>query len=84
MMGENTVSDEAVRQGDWINRARKFMKPIFGLAWAVTVLGLWYLFRNPRTKALHGSDVLSLIGCGMWFGVAWAYLLRVLRIGAFK
>ena len=84
MMGENAVSDEPVRQRDWIDRARKFRGPVFAFACAVTVLGLWYLVRNPRTKALHGSDVLSLIGCGMWFGVAWAYLLRVLRRGAFK
>ena len=83
-MGEITVSDEPVRQRDWIDRARKFKGPFFSFAWAVTVLGLWYLFRNPRTKLLHGSDVMSLIGCGMCFGVALAYLLRVLRKGLFR
>ena len=74
----------SVRRRDWIYRAWKFRGPILALAWAVAVLCLWYLVRNPRTKALHGSDVMSLIGCGMCFGVAFAYLLRVLRKGAFK
>ena len=53
-------------------------------AWAVAVFSLWYLVRNPRTKALHGSDVMSLIGCGMWFGLALAILFRTLRIGLFR
>ena len=84
MMGENAVSDEPVRQRDWIDRARKFRGPVFAFACAVTVLGLWYLVRNPRTKLLHGSDVMSLIGCGMCFGVALALLFRTLRIGLFR
>lgn len=78
------MSEEAVRQHDWISKARKFQGPIFALACAFAMLGLWYLVRNPRTKLLHGSDVMSLIGCGMFFGLAWAYFLRVLRKGVFK
>ena len=74
----------SVRRRDWIYRAWKFKVPIFGVAWAFTMMSLWYLVRNPRTKALHGSDVVSLIGVGGCFGVALAILLRVLRKGAFK
>ncbi len=83
-MEKSVVSDEAVRPRDWTYRVRKFKAPIFAFAWAVAVLSLWYLIRNPRTKTLHGADVMSLIGCGMCFGVALAHLLRVLRLGAFK
>ena len=78
------MSDQAVPRRDWIHRALKFRGPILALAWAVAVLCLWYVVRNPRTKALKGGDVMSLIGVGGCFGVALAFLLRVLRKGAFK
>ena len=78
------MTDQAVRRRDWINRAWKFRGPFFAFAWAVAMLSLWYLVRNPRTKLLHGSDVMSLIGCGMWFGLALAVLFRTLRIGLFR
>ncbi len=78
------MSDEPVRRHDWIDRARKFRGPVFALAWAVVMLSLWYLMRNPRTKLLHGADVMSLVGCGMWFGLALAILFRTLRIGLFR
>ncbi len=74
----------SVRRRDWLYRIWKFRVPIFGVAWAFTMMSLWYLVRNPRTKALHGADVMSLIGVGGCFGVASALLLRVLRKGAFK
>ena len=78
---ERSVS---VRRRDWIYRAWKFRWPIFAFAWGVAALNLWYLVRNPRTKLLHGADVMSLLGCGGYFGVAFAYLLRILRRGPFK
>ncbi len=62
----------------------KFRRPIFALVWAVIMLGLWYLVRNPRTRALHGSDVMSLIGVGMCFGVAFLWFVIILRKGPFK
>ena len=74
----------SVRRRDWIYRAWKFKVPIFGVAWAFTMMSLWYLVRNPRTKALHGSDVVSLIGVGMCFGAAWALILMHFRKGVFK
>lgn len=35
---------------------------------------------KPRIEALHGADILGLIGCGMCFGVAILGLLGRLRI----
>jgi hypothetical protein len=35
---------------------------------------------QPRLAALHGSDVVALIGSGMCFGVAVVALLGRLRI----
>ena len=78
------MSDQAVPRRDWIHRAWKFRGPIMAAAWAVAVLSLWYQVRNPRTKALHGSDVMSLIGCGMCFGVALVFFFITLRKGSFK
>ena len=74
----------SIRRRDWIYRVWKFRGPIIAAAWAVAVLSLWYQVRNPRTKALHGSDVMSLIGCGMCFGMAFAYFFRIIRKGPFK
>jgi len=35
---------------------------------------------KQRVQALHGSDILGLIGCGMCFGVAIVALLGRLKI----
>ena len=53
----------------------------FGLVPAM--LGLLALFSNlskPRIAALHGSDIVGLIGCGMCFGVALVGLLGRLSV----
>jgi len=47
------------------------------------LLGLVALFASlgkPRVEALHGTDILGLIGSGMCFGVALVGLLGRLRI----
>jgi hypothetical protein len=53
-------------------------------------LVLWgslVLFNNlskPRIAALHGSDILRLIGCGMLLGVGLVRLMDGLRKGRSK
>ena len=71
----------SVRRRDWVYRAWKFRIPFFMAAWGITIL---ILVRNPRTEALHGSDVVRLTGCGACIGLAIALLLRRLRRGLFK
>jgi hypothetical protein len=47
------------------------------------LFGLMPLFSSlskPRIEALHGSDILGLVACGMCFGVALVGLLGRLRI----
>ena len=47
------------------------------------MFGLMPLFSSlgkPRIEALHGTDILGLIACGMFFGVAILGLLGRLRI----
>lgn len=49
----------------------------------VTLLGLMALFASlskPRIQALHGSDILGLIGAGMCFGVGVVGLLGRFRV----
>ncbi len=49
----------------------------------VALLGLMALLGSllkPRVAALHGSDILGLIGAGMCFGVAVVGLLGRLKI----
>ncbi len=46
-------------------------------------LGVMALFANlskPRVAALHGSDIVGLIGCGMCFGVALVGLFGKLTV----
>ena len=74
----------SLRRRDWIYRVWKFRGPIAAVAWGVAMLSLWYLVRNPRTKALHGSDVMSLIGCGMCFGLPLFWFFLILRRGPFQ
>ena len=47
------------------------------------LFGLMALFSSlskPRIEALHGTDILGLIGSGMCFGVALVGLFGRLRI----
>ena len=44
------------------------------------VMALFGSLSKPRVEALHGSDILGLIGCGMCFGVALVGLLGRLRL----
>ena len=49
----------------------------------VTLLGLMALFASlskPRIQALHGADILGLIGAGMCFGVGVVGLLGRFRV----
>ncbi len=49
----------------------------------LALLGGMVLLSNlgkPRISALHGSDILGLIGCGMLFGVAFVGLIGRLRL----
>lgn len=45
-------------------RRRAIGALLFGL------IGLFPLLARPRLHALHAVDLISLIGCGMCFGVA--------------
>jgi hypothetical protein len=48
-------------------------------------LALWNNLSNkPRVAALHGSDIVGLIGCGMCFGVGLVGLIGGLRVGPIK
>ena len=78
------MSHQAVPRRDWIHRAWKFRGPVMAAVWAVAVLSLWYQVRNPRTQALHGSDVMGLIGCGMCFGLPLFWFFSILRKGPFQ
>ena len=47
------------------------------------LLGFMALFSSlskPRIGALHGADILGLIGCGFCFGVGFVGLLGRLRL----
>ena len=44
------------------------------------VMALLASLSKPRIEALHGSDILGLIGCGMCFGVAFVGLIGKLKI----
>jgi len=49
----------------------------------VSLLGLLVLLNNlgkPRVEALHGADIVGLIGCGMCFGVAFVGLMGWLKV----
>jgi len=46
---------------------------------AVGMIGLMLVFRNPRFEAFHTVDVLQLIASGMCFGVGLTMLLARLR-----
>ena len=49
----------------------------------VALLGLMALLASlskPRVEALHGSDILGLIGSGMCFGVAFVGLIGRLKV----
>jgi hypothetical protein len=49
----------------------------------LALLGLMALFASlskPRVEALHGSDILGLIGCGMCFGVSLVGLIGRLKM----
>ncbi len=49
----------------------------------VLLFGLMALFGSlskPRVEALHGADIVGLIGCGMCFGVALVGLLGRLMV----
>jgi hypothetical protein len=49
----------------------------------LALFGLMVLFSNlskPRIAALHGSDILGLIACGMCFGVAFVGLIGRLKV----
>lgn len=49
----------------------------------LAMLGLLVLFTNlnkPRIAALHGSDIVGLIACGVCFGVAFMGLIGRLKV----
>ena len=49
----------------------------------VALLGVMALFASlskPRVEALHGTDIMGLIGAGMCFGVAVVALLGWLKV----
>lgn len=51
------------------------------------LLGLFLLLSNldkPRIAALHGSDVLRLVACGVLFGVGLSRLLGRFRLPSEK
>jgi len=50
----------------------------------VGVIALANVARNQRFEAFHTVDVLGLMASGVCFGVAFALILRVLRVGQFK
>ena len=85
----NTLKKQnSVRRRDWIYRAWKFRilaVPLLVVLWGVAGVNV---LRNPRIEALHGSDVVSLLGYGACFGAgicgAIILLLRILRRGVFK
>jgi hypothetical protein len=48
------------------------------------VIALMNVARNPRFDAIHTVDVLGLMAAGACFGMALAFMFRVLGIGRFK
>ena len=50
----------------------------------VGVIALTNVARNQRFEAFHTVDVLGLVASGVCFGVAFALILRALRVGQFK
>jgi hypothetical protein len=49
----------------------------------LALLGVMVLLSNlskPRIAALHGADILSLIACGVCFGIAFVGLIGRLRV----
>jgi hypothetical protein len=65
-----------------LKRRRGLFTGLFLVLWGSPVL-LNNLGR-PRVAALHGSDILGLIGCGMLFGVGLSWLIAGLWIGRSK
>lgn len=47
---------------------------LFGSLVLLNMLG------KPRVAALHGADIVGLIGCGMCFGVAFVGLIGRLKV----
>ena len=45
------------------------------------VIVLTNVARNQRFEAIHTVDVLGLMASGVCFGVAFALILRVFRVG---
>jgi hypothetical protein len=65
---------EADRRRERRRKLAPFWVPLlFGL------LGLANVVGRPRLAALHGSDVVQLLGIGMCFGVALTSLVTLLR-----
>ena len=54
-------------------RRRRVIAGVFLLTFGA--LALLRMMGNPRVQALHGSDVLGLIGSGLCFGAGFALLL---------
>lgn len=51
---------------------------------ALALMGAMVLLNNlgkPRVEALHGSDILGLIACGMLLGIGFVGLMGRLRFG---
>jgi hypothetical protein len=49
----------------------------------LALLGALVLLTNlskPRVEALHGSDILGLIACGICFGVAFVGLIGRVKV----
>jgi hypothetical protein len=49
----------------------------------LALLGVMVLLSNlgkPRISALHGSDILGLIACGVCFGVGFVGLIGRLKV----
>jgi len=61
-----------------MKRAQPLILVVFG------AVALMNVARNPRFEAFHTVDVLGLMASGLCFGVAFALILRVFRLGQFK
>jgi hypothetical protein len=64
-------------RGDYMQKSSR----IAGLF--VALFGLMVFFSNlskPHIAALHGSDILRLLACGMCFGVAFVGLIGRLKV----
>jgi len=61
-----------------MKRTQPFILVVFGF------IALMNVARNPRFEAFHTVDVLGLMASGLCFGVAFALILRVFRLGQFK